>query len=146
MQSATHTPAPPPAPPLPSLPSLPAAADTAAQKSCRGTSCKGSWVDPEFSVYVGNLDPDTSLYDMEELIYELFLQVGAVFNLVFYLVTCTVTGTWIVCGIMGSPIGGGGGEGSTCFNEDICCVILWLCVHLPPLVPPAKPAKHPGMD
>ena len=30
---------------------------------------------PEFSVYVGNLDPDTSLQDMEELIYELFLQV-----------------------------------------------------------------------
>ena len=29
----------------------------------------------EYSIYVGNLDPDTSLSDMEELIYELFLQV-----------------------------------------------------------------------
>ena len=35
----------------------------------------GGGVHPEFSVYVGNLDPDTSLQDMEELIYELFLQV-----------------------------------------------------------------------
>ena len=83
-------------------------------------------MDPEFSVYVGNLDPDTSLYDMEELIYELFLQVGAVFNknifiktFIFYLVTCTVTCIWImsiVCGtgimpIAWFPIGDGGGEG-----------------------------------
>ena len=33
------------------------------------------WVDANFSVYVGNLDPDTSHQDTEELIYELFLQV-----------------------------------------------------------------------
>ena len=29
----------------------------------------------EFSVYVGNLDPETAVADMEELLYELFLQV-----------------------------------------------------------------------
>lgn len=29
----------------------------------------------EHSVFVGNLDPETSLADMEELLYELFLQV-----------------------------------------------------------------------
>ena len=31
--------------------------------------------EPEFSVYVGNLDLRSSLADMEELLYELFLQV-----------------------------------------------------------------------
>ena len=30
---------------------------------------------PELSVYVGNLDSDTALAKMEELLYELFLQV-----------------------------------------------------------------------
>ena len=40
------------------------------------SSCKTVWVNAEFSVYVGNLDPDTSVEDMEELLYELFLQVG----------------------------------------------------------------------
>ena len=39
------------------------------------TSRSGGGVRSEFSVYVGNLDPDTSLQDAEELIYELFLQV-----------------------------------------------------------------------
>jgi len=29
----------------------------------------------EFSVFVGNLDPETALAEMEELLYELFLQV-----------------------------------------------------------------------
>ncbi|CAI8015012.1 hypothetical protein GBAR_LOCUS9355 [Geodia barretti] len=38
------------------------------------SSCKPLWVDAELSVYVGNLDPDTSVEDMEELLYELFLQ------------------------------------------------------------------------
>lgn len=33
------------------------------------------WLDSKFSVYVGNLDLDTSHQDTEELIYELFLQV-----------------------------------------------------------------------
>ena len=33
-------------------------------------------VDGEYSVYVGNLDPGTALSDMEELLYELFLQVN----------------------------------------------------------------------
>ena len=32
-------------------------------------------VDPRFSVYVGGLPADVSLSDMEELLYELFLQV-----------------------------------------------------------------------
>ena len=32
-------------------------------------------VDPEYSVYVGNLNPSTTLSDMEDLIFELFLQV-----------------------------------------------------------------------
>ena len=32
-------------------------------------------VDPRFSVYVGNLPNSVSLRDMEELLYELFLQV-----------------------------------------------------------------------
>ena len=40
------------------------------------SSCKPLWVDAELSVYVGNLDPDTSVEDMEELLYELFLQVS----------------------------------------------------------------------
>lgn len=35
-----------------------------------------SSVDPEYSVYVGNLNPCTALSDMEDLIYELFLQVS----------------------------------------------------------------------
>ena len=34
-----------------------------------------SGVSAEFSVYVGNLDAETSLSDLEELVYELFLQV-----------------------------------------------------------------------
>ena len=29
----------------------------------------------DFSVFVGNLDPETAVADMEELLYELFLQV-----------------------------------------------------------------------
>ena len=40
------------------------------------SSCKAVRVDAELSVYVGNLDPDTSVEDMEELLYELFLQVS----------------------------------------------------------------------
>ena len=32
-------------------------------------------VDPRFSVYVGNLSNSVTLSDMEELLYELFLQV-----------------------------------------------------------------------
>ena len=32
-------------------------------------------VSAEFSVYVGNLDTETSLSDLEELLFELFLQV-----------------------------------------------------------------------
>ena len=43
----------------------------------QSTNSYNGWaVDGEFSVYVGNLDPDTSLQDAEELLYELFLQVG----------------------------------------------------------------------
>ena len=36
-----------------------------------------SGVDPEYSVYVGNLNPATTLSDVEDLIYELFLQVSS---------------------------------------------------------------------
>ena len=32
--------------------------------------------DAGYSVYVGNLDCSTSVADLEELVYELFLQVG----------------------------------------------------------------------
>ena len=35
-------------------------------------------LDPDFTIFVGNLDPDTSLSDMEEFIYELFLQVSVI--------------------------------------------------------------------
>lgn len=45
------------------------------QQSRAGRPAGG--VDAEFSIYVGNLDPDTSLSDVEELIYELFLQVSS---------------------------------------------------------------------
>ena len=31
----------------------------------------------DYSVFVGNLDPETTVADMEELLYELFLQVLA---------------------------------------------------------------------
>ena len=36
-----------------------------------------SGVDPEYSVYIGNLNPATTLSDIEDLIYELFLQVSS---------------------------------------------------------------------
>lgn len=39
------------------------------------TIMANSGIDGEYSVYVGNLDPATSLSDMEDLLYELFLQV-----------------------------------------------------------------------
>ena len=39
-----------------------------------------TYVDGEYSVYVGNLDPATSLSDMEDLIYELFLQVKSLYK------------------------------------------------------------------
>ena len=45
-----------------------------AAPSVQASSSKGG-VNGDFSVYVGNLDSDTSLPDMEELLYELFLQV-----------------------------------------------------------------------
>ena len=68
----------------PTSPPLSPAADAAAQpqpaagggKAAPGASCKGCWVEAAYSVYVGNLDPDTSVHDMEELLYELFLQVS----------------------------------------------------------------------
>ena len=41
-------------------------------------------VDREYSVYVGNLNPSTTLSDMEDLIYELFLQVSSQVQYVLY--------------------------------------------------------------
>ena len=41
-------------------------------------SSTATGVDPEYSVYVGNLNPTTALSDMEDLIYELFLQVSSI--------------------------------------------------------------------
>ena len=48
----------------------------ATSSSASGSSAGGrTGVLGEFSVYVGNLDPETAVADMEELLYELFLQV-----------------------------------------------------------------------
>ena len=66
MQSAAPTPPPP---------------QEAQQQSRNGGNGSCKRVDAEFSVYVGNLDPDTSVEDMEELLYELFLQVRPCFLL-----------------------------------------------------------------
>ena len=60
---------------LPTPTPPPPAAEVRQPQGGGNSSCKPVWVDAEFSVYVGNLDPDASVEDMEELIYELFLQV-----------------------------------------------------------------------
>ena len=49
------------------------------------TVMASTYVDGEYSVYVGNLDPATSLSDMEDLIYELFLQVSRCYKIIAHI-------------------------------------------------------------